>query len=127
MAHLICGEHCWEIGVHVVHPSSAIRVKDCLGSKECNHIATYSRNLCARLLRIDELSNPATISNALRAAMFPFFAIIHSNWLSIPYLFGLGLVLGILRQRSGSLLPGMVVHMIHNSWIVLFEHFSNRI
>ena len=47
------------------------------------------------------------------------FAIIHASWLSLPYLFLLGLVLGILRQRSQSLLPGMVLHGVHNAAVIL--------
>lgn len=49
------------------------------------------------------------------------FAIIHVQWLSLPYLFLLGLALGILRHRSGSLLPGMVLHGLHNAVVVLLE------
>ena len=49
------------------------------------------------------------------------FAIIHVQWLSLPYLFLLGLVLGVLRHRSGSLLPGMVLHFLHNAAVVLLE------
>lgn len=47
------------------------------------------------------------------------FAIIHVSWLSLPYLFLLGLILGVLRQRSGSLLPGMALHGLHNAAVVL--------
>ncbi len=49
------------------------------------------------------------------------FGIIHLRFFSLPYLVGLGAVLAILRQRSGSLLPGMVVHAAHNAIIVLLE------
>jgi uncharacterized protein len=42
------------------------------------------------------------------------FAIIHCAPFSWPYLFVAGLFLGWLRQRSGSLIPGMVVHFVHN-------------
>ena len=49
------------------------------------------------------------------------FAIIHFSALSGIYLFGLGLVLGVLRHRSQSLVPGMLMHFFHNLAIVLVE------
>ena len=49
------------------------------------------------------------------------FGIMHLRFFSLPYLVGLGAVLAILRQRSGSLLPGMLVHAAHNAIIVLLE------
>jgi membrane protease YdiL (CAAX protease family) len=52
------------------------------------------------------------------------FAIIHVSPLSMPYLLLMGLVLGWLRLRSGSLLPGMVLHAAHNLVIVLLEDAS---
>jgi membrane protease YdiL (CAAX protease family) len=52
------------------------------------------------------------------------FAIIHCSALSGVYLFALGIVLGVIRARSGSLLPGMLLHFTHNLVIVLLEHFE---
>jgi uncharacterized protein len=49
------------------------------------------------------------------------FAIIHASLWSAPYLFLLGLVLAQLRIRSGSLLPGMMLHFLHNAAVVLYE------
>jgi len=49
------------------------------------------------------------------------FAIIHAdtatfeNWQALPGLFVLGVVLGWLYERSGSLLPGIMVHMGFNT------------
>jgi len=40
------------------------------------------------------------------------------------YLFALGIVLGVIRARSNSLLPGMLMHFVHNLVIVLLEHFE---
>lgn len=59
----------------------------------------------AKLLRPTE----AVVVTAL------IFAIIHRMPLSFPYLALLGLLLGLLRQRSGSLLPGMLVHLVNNT------------
>ena len=50
------------------------------------------------------------------------FAIIHVSVFSGIYLFALGLLLGFLRQRSGSLVPGITLHFLHNLAIVLIEH-----
>jgi membrane protease YdiL (CAAX protease family) len=48
------------------------------------------------------------------------FAILHMDWVSMPFLFGMGLSLGWLRVASGSLLPPMLVHFFHNAaiWVV---------
>jgi membrane protease YdiL (CAAX protease family) len=55
------------------------------------------------------------------------FAIIHFSVLSGPYLLGLGLVLGLLRERSQSLVPGMTMHFFHNLVVVLLEWYENPI
>ncbi len=48
------------------------------------------------------------------------FAILHRDPLSVPYLGMLGFLAGYLRLRSGSLLPGMVVHCVNNLCAVLY-------
>lgn len=50
------------------------------------------------------------------------FAIIHVAYLSVFYLFFLGLVLGYLRLRSSSLWPGILLHFAHNLIVVVFEY-----
>lgn len=57
----------------------------------------------------------------LTAAMF---AIIHKAVFSLPYFFLLGLFLGWLRNRSGSLLPCMFAHFFHNLAILLLELYG---
>ena len=52
------------------------------------------------------------------------FAIIHCSALSGVYLFALGIVLGVIRARSNSLLPGMAMHFAHNLVIVILEYFE---
>lgn len=47
------------------------------------------------------------------------FAICHGPTAALPLHFGLGLYLGWLRERSGSLLPGMLTHFGYNALIVL--------
>ena len=46
------------------------------------------------------------------------FAIIHQSVVSMPVLFVVGLYLGWLRHRSGSLLPCVLAHFGHNFAIV---------
>lgn len=60
-----------------------------------------------RLVRV------VTRTEALLITAFAF-GIIHMSWVSLPYLAAFGLFLGWLRQRSGSLVPSMVVHGVHN-------------
>jgi membrane protease YdiL (CAAX protease family) len=49
------------------------------------------------------------------------FAVCHGGTLALPIHFGLGLYLGWLRQRSGSVLPGMLAHFSYNAMIVLLK------
>ena len=48
-----------------------------------------------------------------------FFALAHGISLATPLHIGLGGYLGFLRDRSGSLLPGMLLHLSYNGTIVL--------
>lgn len=49
------------------------------------------------------------------------FMIIHLSALSFPHLLLIGLVLGYLRVRTGSLYPGMLLHFVHNGLVVWEE------
>jgi membrane protease YdiL (CAAX protease family) len=49
------------------------------------------------------------------------FAILHLSVPSMPHLFLMGLALGWLRLRTGSLLPGMLMHFTHNLLVLLAE------
>jgi uncharacterized protein len=42
------------------------------------------------------------------------FALLHGNPWQLPQLFLLGLLLGFVRERTGSLLPGIVLHLLIN-------------
>ncbi|MCP5047855.1 MAG: CPBP family intramembrane metalloprotease [bacterium] len=52
------------------------------------------------------------------------FAIAHISLLSWPYLFLSGIVLGVFRLRSQSLLPVIVIHFLHNFVIYYIEFFN---
>lgn len=49
------------------------------------------------------------------------FAILHFSLVTFPALFLMGLLLGWLRDRSGSLYPSMLLHFIHNTLVVVDE------
>ena len=49
------------------------------------------------------------------------FAILHMSLLMLPPLFLGGLLLGLLRRRTGSLLPGIAMHFVWNSWVITDE------
>lgn len=48
------------------------------------------------------------------------FAAIHLSAFSFPYLILVGLLLGWVRDRTGSLYPGMLIHALHNWFVVAF-------
>lgn len=52
-----------------------------------------------------------------------FFAIVHLSVVSLGWLLPMGLWLGWLRERSGSIWPGVVAHMGHNTAIVLVTRY----
>lgn len=49
------------------------------------------------------------------------FAVCHLNPLGMAILFGVGLHLGLLRERSQSLLPGMLMHALYNGTLVVLS------
>ena len=49
------------------------------------------------------------------------FGILHLSILSLPHLLVMGLVLGWLRLKTGSLLPGMALHFSHNFLVIVDE------
>jgi len=59
---------------------------------------------------------PSWRSVVVSAALF---SLLHLSPIKIPLYLGLGLVLGWLRIRSGSLLPPMLMHFAYNGGLVL--------
>jgi membrane protease YdiL (CAAX protease family) len=77
---------------------------------------------------MEEIAFRGLIQHWLHSAVSPRTAIIvasamfsaaHFSVLSAPYLFAVGLVLGWLRWRTGSLYPSMIVHFLHNLAVIL--------
>lgn len=50
-----------------------------------------------------------------------FFSILHLSPVIFPTHFAMGLIFGWLRMRTGSLLPGMLLHAAWNAAIILLE------
>ena len=55
------------------------------------------------------------------------FGIGHGNPIQIPFAFVTGLVLGWVYYRTGSLLPGMLMHFVNNGTSVLLYHLVEGI
>jgi membrane protease YdiL (CAAX protease family) len=49
------------------------------------------------------------------------FMIIHLSVPSFPHLLIIGLALGYIRHRCGSIYPGMLLHFLHNLFVVMSE------
>jgi uncharacterized protein len=48
------------------------------------------------------------------------FSIMHFNFLSTPYLFLAGALMGWTRHKTGSLYPSMLIHFLHNLVVISF-------
>lgn len=86
--------------------------------------------ICVQPAIIEELAFRGVIQGALGRILSPrdaivvtalLFMTLHLTLLSFPFLFVMGLVLGVLRARLGSLYPGMVLHFCHNGIVLLLE------
>ncbi len=53
-------------------------------------------------------------SNAILLSAL-IFGVIHGNPAQIPFAFLIGLVMGALYYRTGSLMPGIIIHVVNNS------------
>ncbi|HEX4458582.1 MAG TPA: CPBP family glutamic-type intramembrane protease [Polyangia bacterium] len=76
-------------------------------------LGPIAEELVFRSLLLDVLtrSQPFWSANVLQALAF---AAAHGELKKIPYLFGVGLLCGILRARSGGLLASITFHMLNN-------------
>jgi ABC-2 type transport system permease protein/sodium transport system permease protein len=64
------------------------------------------------------------------ALLFGLMHVLTSNMLSLermlPSMF-MGLVLAVFAWKTGSLLPGMLLHMLHNGLLLSIGHYKNRL
>lgn len=67
------------------------------------------------LSRIMQQREVLIVSSAL-------FMLLHLSLISFPHLFVIGLALGYLRLRTGSLYPGVLLHFTHNFFVVWYEY-----
>lgn len=49
------------------------------------------------------------------------FALMHGNFVQIPFTFCCGLMFGLLMIKTNSMLPGMIVHFLNNGLSVTFD------
>ena len=47
---------------------------------------------------------------------------LHLEPLMFPHLLALGGITAWMRMRSGSLYPGMLMHFVHNTLVIVVEH-----
>ena len=94
------------------------RVARCIGEQQVPHEEIAFRGLIQSQLRRALGTREAIFTGAI------LFSIIHVSVFSGIYLFALGLVLGVLRHRSRSLLPGIGLHFFHNFAILTAEYYS---
>jgi hypothetical protein len=79
--------------------------------------------LAFRGLFLPFLTSRMPVAHAVVASSAAF-AILHMDWVYLPFLFGLGLALGWLRVTSGSLIPPMFLHFFHNGAILIAESLN---
>lgn len=111
-----------------------------LGVERLDYLATFSNDgfgfslavilICLQPAIFEELAFRGIIQGSLgrvlgdREALIVsalMFGILHLSIPSLPHLLVLGLILGWLRLRTKSLLPGMVLHFTHNFLVILSE------
>lgn len=49
------------------------------------------------------------------------FALMHGNFVQMPFTFCCGLVIGFIAVRTNSLLPGIIIHFLNNAFSITFE------
>jgi membrane protease YdiL (CAAX protease family) len=85
-------------------------------------------SLCLQPAVIEELAFRGVVFTALRRALGPaetivvssvMFMALHFSPVCWLHLFVMGVALGYLRHRSGSLMPGVVLHFAHNFLVML--------
>lgn len=87
-------------------------------------------SVCVQPALIEELAFRGVMFSSFREVLGPaetivvtamMFMIIHLAVPTFPVLFAMGLLLGYLRYRTGSLLPAMIMHFTHNLMVIVME------
>ncbi len=108
--------------------------------KELSHLVNPTASLPVQVLVLgvlpavcEELAFRGFILSGLARRIGPdkailvsslLFAFAHMNAFRFLPTFVLGVVLGLLATRSGSLLPGMAFHLLHNGVLVLVGYYA---
>ncbi len=87
--------------------------------------------ICLMPAVVEEIAFRGLLQHWLQVAIKPMRAIIlasalftamHFSIISAPYLFAVGMLLGIVKWKTGSLYPSMLIHFLHNLAVVeLFQ------
>jgi len=87
--------------------------------------------ICVFPAVVEEIAFRGLIQHWLQAAITPWramilasflFAGMHGSIISLPYLFGVGMLLGWTKWKTGSLYPAMLIHFLHNLIVItMFE------
>jgi membrane protease YdiL (CAAX protease family) len=97
-----------------------------------NPFAIALLTICVQPAIVEELAFRGFIFGSLRRILDGreailvsalLFAIMHLSPLSFVHLAILGIALGWLRERTGSVYPGMLLHFCHNFLVILSEHW----
>lgn len=85
--------------------------------------------ICIMPAVVEELAFRGIIQNRFEKVVGPWiaigvasalFSVAHFTILSAPYLFLLGMLLGWMKWKSGSLYPPMLAHFLHNFIVIQF-------
>ena len=71
-------------------------------------------------MRLFRRALPFWAANLLQAALF---GLLHMNWIQGIYAFALGLALGILCEKGGSIYYSMLLHILFNFWGACISQF----
>ena len=78
---------------------------------------------------VEEIAFRGLVQHWLQAALTPLkamvlasalFVALHFSIISLPYLFGLAMLLGWTKYKTGSLYPAMLIHFLHNYVVLEF-------
>jgi membrane protease YdiL (CAAX protease family) len=85
--------------------------------------------ICVFPAVLEETAFRGLIQHWLQTAITPLkalvlasalFTALHCSLVSAPYLFAVGMLLGWVKQKTGSLYPSMLIHFLHNFVVLAF-------
>ncbi|MGC4033383.1 MAG: type II CAAX endopeptidase family protein [Tepidisphaeraceae bacterium] len=89
-------------------------------------LPAVSEEIAFRGMIFDGLARHLSVTEAALVSMV-MFGILHLSVISLPHLLLIGLVLAALRIKSGSLLPGIIAHFLHNLLVCSSHWFHWRL